>query len=714
MKLFRLRFIILGLLLCVFHVWCRTCGTDLTDPASSAYLAGVVVEGQVAQTLPPDQSDRFNVTIRIRNVYKGLPSSKKRRLVTVGKFGPESDKENCIFTSVHRGSTRFVFFLKESEQNYYTLSAFPVKFTKKIGRQIRKILCKRGSCGKPPTLRKIKVRKYKTGRPILLRCRIRSSKPDAVFTWFKDGQEIQSRRVRVKSSKRGSRLKINKANPGDGGTYSCRATNVLGSTEALANVKVLPSKPKPPRKTTGGPTTDVVSHPPAFVACGPEKEGYCLNGGECRVIVSMNVTKCQCPQTHQGIRCQYRRPFVYQKSEGPQALEKDRTITIIGIVIGILIFVCICIASYFLAKKRREQFLQRQEEKKRKNSKLDSQVYIPPSYRLLNSMDDVDGGTAPKIKTMLPSLTEHIHTETQTDETSFMPVNPNTNLRIHNNPLNRLSQQLAPSPSTSRNRLSAVSVDGKSGRDTPRDSHSPRSSRSQSIPQDVQPGTSKEMKPKNKMDPPPPYNGCVPVIPVLRMDSVGGASSEDDDPQNTEALIPLHISEGEDDRSLNSPSYNTTPFGEKKIFNSHGKAASSRQTDMKQPASSCQMDTKAEIPIYVNANGVGSQSSLTSTDSSTTGSADSEVSAVYNYPPYNPKTKDYPDSISWNERGSPEHVIADKDCPVLPVVKKPQINYVDKSYLPAKKLPRAGYHDMHMEKRNKLRNVMVSEPSVPI
>ena len=32
------------------------------------------------------------------------------------------------------------------------------------------------------------------------------------------------------------------------------------------------------------------------------------------------------------------------------ALKKDRTLTIIGIVIGVLVFVCICIASYVLAK----------------------------------------------------------------------------------------------------------------------------------------------------------------------------------------------------------------------------------------------------------------------------------------------------------------------------------------------------------------------------
>ncbi|XP_021373366.1 pro-neuregulin-1, membrane-bound isoform-like [Mizuhopecten yessoensis] len=522
------------------------------------------------------------------------------------------------------------------------------------------------------------------------------------------------------ATEKGSRLKINKANTGDGGTYTCRATNVLGSTEALAKVTVLPSKPKPTRKTTREPTTDVVSHPPAFVACGPQKKGYCLNSGECRVIVSMNLTKCHCRGTYRGARCEERIRHlpdlpVVDRGKGTQAHEKDRTVTIIGIVIGILIFVCICIASYFLAKRRREQFLKRQEEKKRKNSKLDSQVYIPPSYRLLNSMDDVDGGTAPKIKTLPPTLKDYIHMETQTDETSFMPANPNANMRLHSNPLNRFPQHTATSPANPRNRLSAVSVDGKQPNSrastgsgihplTHGDHNSPESSLSASIPKETKPGTSQEAKLKAIFEPPPPYNGCAPIaIPVLRMDSAGGASSEEEDPQNTEALIPLHISEGEDDRSLNSPIYGSSAFPhKKKIFNSLGKAAPSRQ-----------VDTKAEIPIYVNANGVGSQSSLTFSDSSsTTGSADSEVSAVYNYPIYDSQTKDYPDSISWNERGSPEHVIADKDCPILPG-KKPQVDYVDKSYLPSK-LPRADYHDIHLDKKNKLRNVVVSEPSVPV
>lgn len=148
MKLFRLRFIILGLLLCVFHVWCRTCGTDLVDPASSAYLSGAVVEGSVSQTFPPTPDGRFNMTIKVRKIFKGGPPIKKGRLLMIGEFGPENDEENCIYQSVQRGLTRYVFFLKETEHKYYSLSAFPLQFTKVIGRKIRKMLCKKGPCGK--------------------------------------------------------------------------------------------------------------------------------------------------------------------------------------------------------------------------------------------------------------------------------------------------------------------------------------------------------------------------------------------------------------------------------------------------------------------------------------------------------------------------------------------------------------------------------------
>ena len=152
MKLFRLRFIVLGLLLCVFHVWCRTCGTTYTSSGDSAYLSQVVVEGQVSRVWNPAPTGRYNVTIRIRRVKKGddlLINGKKTKLLNVGEFGDE-DKVRCV-TSITKSKQKYFFFLKSATNSqvpsdYLILSAFPVEVTRKSGREVRKITCRR--CGR--------------------------------------------------------------------------------------------------------------------------------------------------------------------------------------------------------------------------------------------------------------------------------------------------------------------------------------------------------------------------------------------------------------------------------------------------------------------------------------------------------------------------------------------------------------------------------------
>lgn len=161
MKLFRLRFILLGLLLCLCHVWCLTCGTEFDDTASSAYLADVVVIGTVTQEFPSVE-DLYTATITIsksRNVLKGelLLRNKKllaRRgssLITIGMFGKHSP-EYCI-EEVNRDEV-YIFFLNGTKDGkYFTLSAMPVaaknkKNFKRARKSIRKILCTKDTCGK--------------------------------------------------------------------------------------------------------------------------------------------------------------------------------------------------------------------------------------------------------------------------------------------------------------------------------------------------------------------------------------------------------------------------------------------------------------------------------------------------------------------------------------------------------------------------------------
>lgn len=152
MKLFRLRFILLGLLLCIFHVWCRTCGTDFTDPESKAILANVVIEGKLSQKLQtPELLNRYNFTVKVRKILKGreiLTTTKRNpKYLKIGDFGTVLNEENCV-SNITRDDKKYYFFLKSTDQSdYLLLSSFPEKVTRKVGRKIRKILtCK--NCGR--------------------------------------------------------------------------------------------------------------------------------------------------------------------------------------------------------------------------------------------------------------------------------------------------------------------------------------------------------------------------------------------------------------------------------------------------------------------------------------------------------------------------------------------------------------------------------------
>lgn len=163
MKLYKIRFIVLGLLLRVFFVWCQTCGTKFTDPASSAYLAEAVVEGKVTKTMPPNEEGRYNVTLAIRRVRKGarlLPGGKKTKILTIGEFGEKDIDSECV-TSITKSNQKYFFFLKKvtvENSTFYRISAFPVSVSKQSGRLIRKAACK--TCGKFVDLPDFNTRKF--------------------------------------------------------------------------------------------------------------------------------------------------------------------------------------------------------------------------------------------------------------------------------------------------------------------------------------------------------------------------------------------------------------------------------------------------------------------------------------------------------------------------------------------------------------------------
>ena len=159
MKLFRLIFILLGLCLCLHHVWCLTCGTEYDDPASKAYLAEIVIIGSLSQKLP-SKLGLYNATIKISkksNIIKGenimKPLFKRRtpRLLSVGKFGAEN-LEHCV-TELEKEREYIMFLNTTSDSNFFQISGMPVsnkikKEFKRARKDIKKILCSKGNCGK--------------------------------------------------------------------------------------------------------------------------------------------------------------------------------------------------------------------------------------------------------------------------------------------------------------------------------------------------------------------------------------------------------------------------------------------------------------------------------------------------------------------------------------------------------------------------------------
>ena len=168
MKLFRLRFVLLGLFLFVCNVWSRNCGTEYNDAASNAYLSDVVVVGRVSQKLPLGY-EKYKATIRIqgkRGIFKGAAllkkgSSRKRSsdMITIGVFQDVQEDSDAVPGVGECGYSltrdiQYLFFLNStSQKKYYSVTAMPIsenlkKEFKRGKKDIKKILCKSGNCGK--------------------------------------------------------------------------------------------------------------------------------------------------------------------------------------------------------------------------------------------------------------------------------------------------------------------------------------------------------------------------------------------------------------------------------------------------------------------------------------------------------------------------------------------------------------------------------------
>ncbi|XP_046575422.1 pro-neuregulin-2, membrane-bound isoform-like isoform X5 [Haliotis rubra] len=254
-----------------------------------------------------------------------------------------------------------------------------------------------GKKSKAPAIRKIRNRRIEEGDTLRLKCSAKA-KPNPKFQWFKDGHPLKEKSgtLRIQDKRRSSRLQIFKASEKDQGNYVCQASNAKGSHNITVRVEVKASTYKHQR-------------------C--PRQTYCLNGGTCRYMESLQKEFCECPENWAGRRCELQDIFSlgpdYNIVTGQAKLLHDRTIIFISIVIATLVFIAICIVSYFMARRQRKKWEKRRDKKNKRNIPVETQ------YRPL--LDDVD---APH-----PPVNRVKETHTQTD----YYVN-NDNLPPHNDP----------------------------------------------------------------------------------------------------------------------------------------------------------------------------------------------------------------------------------------------------------------------------------------
>ncbi|CAG5135175.1 unnamed protein product, partial [Candidula unifasciata] len=84
------------------------------------------------------------------------------------------------------------------------------------------------------------LRRYRS-QVVRLRCEI-TGNPIPNYTWYKNDQPLtntDNKRVNAKATTWGSRLKISDLEPGDSGSYTCKASNQFGKEETTGVLTVL-------------------------------------------------------------------------------------------------------------------------------------------------------------------------------------------------------------------------------------------------------------------------------------------------------------------------------------------------------------------------------------------------------------------------------------------------------------------------------------------
>ncbi|XP_076327216.1 protein vein-like isoform X3 [Tachypleus tridentatus] len=290
------------LVLTFLIAWCRctasrTCLDDQLDAASKAHLAPIVFQGRLVKVSSVDKVAQF----RVKRNYKRSENVvlQKNDMVFLKFLNDNSCTGTFSKDDLKRESKYIVFAAPQytarpgnSGKEDLVAVAKPLRKSRKANKAVRRVLCQ--GCAKPPST-KTHHAKIKTRRKarISLRCTFGGNPPPKV-QWYRNKKLIrENKRIKLRTKGHYSVLIIKRVRQRDGGWYKCRASSVLPPpADSMTEVIVQTKKPKKRPKQTNRRPCDVQS--------------YCLNGGKCTMIESLQERVCECASGFVGHRCHYK------------------------------------------------------------------------------------------------------------------------------------------------------------------------------------------------------------------------------------------------------------------------------------------------------------------------------------------------------------------------------------------------------------------------
>ncbi|XP_078786928.1 neuregulin 2a isoform X3 [Oryzias latipes] len=319
---------------------------SLNSVQDQAYKAAVVIEGKVQSTPGNVSAERYRVDVKVLDVWPVNSGGLKReQLVTVGEFGSAAP---CAKVKKNH---KYIFFMDPTDEPLVFKALFaPLDTTgKNLKKDVGRILCE--DCAVAPKLKPIKNPiVVDEGRKLTVKCEAtRAPAPAPAYTWFKDGNELKkSKRIKIKSNLKSSRVQISKAKLEDSGNYTCVVENLVGKDNSTGTVNVQSIT------TTPSPGSGHARK------CNETQKAYCVNGGDCYFIDGIKQLSCKCPNDFTGDRCQTYVMASFYQHLGIEFMEAEelyqkRVLTITGICVALLVVGIVCVVAYCKTKKQRRK-----------------------------------------------------------------------------------------------------------------------------------------------------------------------------------------------------------------------------------------------------------------------------------------------------------------------------------------------------------------------